>query len=202
MFHDRSLLERCFGGFVLPVLEYWSAVWCSAANTHLKLLDSAVSGAWFLTGGVFECDIAHRRSVAVMCMLYKIRCNPVHPLNGAAGYTQPHKCRLHAVLWSHISTLMHCLAAEPRSTAGLSFPLQCPSGMILLTPYLMVWDWSGFKSRANAFFIGLRCSILTIIFYSFSLSLLSVNRLVLWGWGVQTDRVYITLSQPCTADLF
>ena len=48
-----------------------------------KLLHRAVSGARFLTGGVFECDIAHRRSVAVLCMLYEIRCNPVHPLNGA-----------------------------------------------------------------------------------------------------------------------
>ena len=69
-----------FRGFVLPVLEYCSAVWCSAADTHLKLLDRAVS-ARFLTGGVFECDISRRRSVAVLCMLYKIRCNPVHPLN-------------------------------------------------------------------------------------------------------------------------
>ena len=83
MFHDRSLLGRCFRGFVLPVLEYCSAVLCSAANTHLKLLDQAVSGARFLTGGVFECDISHRRSVAVLCMLYKIRCKPVHFLNGA-----------------------------------------------------------------------------------------------------------------------
>ena len=41
-----------------------------------------------------------------------------------------------------------------------------------------------------------------IVFYSFSFSLLSVYRLVLWGWGLRTDRVYITLSQPCTADLF
>ena len=70
-------------GFVLSVLEYYSAVWCSAADTHLKLLDLSVSGARSLTGGVFECDISHRRSVAVLCMLYKIRCNPVHPLNGA-----------------------------------------------------------------------------------------------------------------------
>ena len=83
VFHDRSLLGRCFRGFVLPVLEYYSAVWCSAADTHLKLLDRAVSDAWFQTGGVFECDISHRRSVAVLCMLYKIMCNPVHPLNGA-----------------------------------------------------------------------------------------------------------------------
>ena len=95
VFHDRSLLGRCFRGFVLPVLEYCSVFWCSAADTHLKLLDRAVSGARFLTGGVFECDISHRRSVAVLCMLYKIRCNPVHPLNGAlpgpyasAGYTR------------------------------------------------------------------------------------------------------------------
>ena len=28
-------------------------------------------------------DIPHRRSVAVLCMLYKIMCNPVKPLNGA-----------------------------------------------------------------------------------------------------------------------
>ena len=41
VFHDRSLLGRCFRGFVLPVLEYCSAVWCSSADTHLKL-DRAV----------------------------------------------------------------------------------------------------------------------------------------------------------------
>ena len=83
VFHDRALLRRCFRGFVLPVLEYCSAVRCSAANTHLKLLDRAVSGARFLTGGVFECDISHRRSAAVLCVLYKIRSNPVLPLYGA-----------------------------------------------------------------------------------------------------------------------
>ena len=69
VFHDRSLLGRCFLGFVLPVLEYCSSVWCSAADTYLELLDCVVSGARFLTGGVFESDIAHRRSVAVLCIL-------------------------------------------------------------------------------------------------------------------------------------
>ena len=57
---------------------------------------------------------------------------------------------------------------------------------------------AGFKSRANAYFFGLSCSIPTIVFYSFSLSLLSAYRLVLWGWGLRTDMVYITLSQPGT----
>ena len=64
---------------------YW-VLFCSlvlGCRYHLKLLDRAVSGARFLTLGVFECDISHRRSVAVLCMLYKISCNPVHPVNGA-----------------------------------------------------------------------------------------------------------------------
>ena len=30
VFHDRALLGRCFRGFGLPVLEYCSAVYCSA----------------------------------------------------------------------------------------------------------------------------------------------------------------------------
>ena len=67
-------------GFVLPVQEYCSAVWCSAADAHLKLLDRVVSGACFIAGGVLNCDLSHRRSVAGLCMLYKIRCNPKHPL--------------------------------------------------------------------------------------------------------------------------
>ena len=45
VFHDRMLIGRCFWDFVLPVLEYCSAVRCSAADTHLKLLDRVVSGA-------------------------------------------------------------------------------------------------------------------------------------------------------------
>ena len=48
------------------------ATLCSAADTHLKLLDCAVSGAWFLTGGEFECDIAHCQSVAVQCTMYDV----------------------------------------------------------------------------------------------------------------------------------
>ena len=39
------------GSFVLPVLEYCSAVWCSAADSHLNPLESC-QGAAFLAGGV------------------------------------------------------------------------------------------------------------------------------------------------------
>ena len=106
---------------------------------------------------------------------------------------------LHAVLWSHIGTLMHRVAAEPCSTAGLFS--RCPSGTISLIPYSMVWDWR--VSRAEPML--LYWPKLLYPYYSllhFFPSLLSVYRLVLWGWGLRTDKVYITLSQPCTADLF
>ena len=51
VFQDRSLLVRCFRGFVLPVLEYCHAVWCLAADTHLKLLERVVSSASFFNWG-------------------------------------------------------------------------------------------------------------------------------------------------------
>ena len=60
-----------------------SAVWCSAADTHIILLDREVSGVRFLTEGVFECNIAPRQPVAVLYMLYKICCNPMHLLYDA-----------------------------------------------------------------------------------------------------------------------
>ena len=126
--------------------------------------------------------------------------NPVHPLNGAlpGPYVQ---CGLREVLWLHIDTPMHRITAESLSTAELLFPSLCPTGTIFLTSYLMVWDW--LVSRAGPMLlIGPSCKIPTVVFYSFSLSLLSTYRLVLWGWGLRTDRVYITLSQPCTADIF
>ena len=64
-------------------MEYCSAVWCSAADSHLKLLDRVVRSAVFLAGGVLECNLAHRRSVAELCMLFKIKSSPMHPLSGA-----------------------------------------------------------------------------------------------------------------------
>ena len=140
MFHDRSLLGRCFRGFVRPVLEYRSAVWCSAADTHLKLLDHAVSGAWFLTGGVFECDIGHSRSVAILYMLYKIGCNMVHPLNCALpGPYVPVRVTRFALV-AHRYTYV-----PPRSRISQhqrTFILLLVSlWNDLANPYSMVWEW-------------------------------------------------------------
>ena len=80
--HDRLLFGRCFKGFVLRVLEDRSAVWCSAADTHLKLLDSVVSGASFLTGVCLSVTlhivdlwmyyVCYTRSGAPRCTLFMV----------------------------------------------------------------------------------------------------------------------------------
>ena len=60
------------------------------------------------------------------------------------------QCGLRVVLWSHISTLMHCLAAEPRSIARLFIPFLVSLWNDFANP---VFDGVGlvcFKTRANA----------------------------------------------------
>ena len=149
VFHDRSLLGRCFQGFVLPVFQYCSAVWCSAADTHIKLLDRAVSGARFLTGSVFECDISHRRSVAVLYMLYKIRCNPVHPLNSVLpGPYVP-------VLVTRGTLVAHRFTYAPPRCRTLQYsrifiPFSVSLWNDLANPVFDGVGLAGFKSRANA----------------------------------------------------
>ena len=83
VFHDQSLILKSFWSFVLPVLEYCSVVWYSAPDSHLKLLDRVVRSAGFQAGCVLECNIAHRRSVAELSMLFQIKSNPMHPLSDA-----------------------------------------------------------------------------------------------------------------------
>ena len=103
-------------------LEYCSAVWCSDADTHLKLLDRVVSGACFSAGGVLNCDLSRRRSVAVLCMLYKIRCNPKQPLCGALPVPYVPVRVTRGVLFAHRCTFAppRC---RPRSTHDFYSPL-------------------------------------------------------------------------------
>ena len=192
VFHDRSLLERCFRGFVLPVLEYCSAVCCSSADTHLKLLDRSVSITRFLTGGVFECDITHRRSVAVLCMLFKIRCNPRHQLNDAlpGPYVPLRVTRGALVAHRYTYAIPRCRTSQFRRT----FVLLSVSLWNDLADPVFGCVGGGFQDQGRCFFIGLSCSIPTIVFYYFSLSLLSVYLLVLYALGLRTNRVHTTLS--------
>ena len=112
------------------------------------------------------------------------------------------QCGLHAVLWSHIGTLMHRLAAERCSAAGHLFPSRCPSGTILsLWNNIRRCGIGGFQEQGQCFFIGLSCSI-PILLSSTHFPFLFFLSICLYCGGLRTDRVYITLSQPCTADPF
>ena len=59
---------------------------------------------------------------------------------------------------------------------------------------------AGFKSRSNAFLLAQQ--LLLFCLHMFSLSLFFLYRLVVWVWGLWTNRVSIFLSRPCIANLF
>ena len=156
---DRLLIERCFWGFVLPALEYCSAVWCSAADTHLQLLGRVVSGAGFLAGGVFNCNISHRRSVAVLCMLYKIGCNPKHPLCGSLPvlYVLIRVTRGALIAHRYTYVPLRCRISQYRRTL---IPLSVSLWNDLVDPVFDGVGLAGFKSRSNAFLLAYSCSLL------------------------------------------
>ena len=138
---------KCFRGLVFPILEYCSAVWCSAADTHLRLSDRLVSGASVLAVGVLGCNISHRRSVAVLCMLHKIRSYPMHPLYGAlpvtflsvrvtpgtlAGRSSVFSSTSSLKKWFHSTFTQYHRTFIPHSVS--------PYATILMTAWSTIWD--------------------------------------------------------------
>ena len=118
-----------------------------------KLLDRAVSGARFLTGGVFECDIAHRRCVSVLCMLYNIRCNSVHPLNGALrGSYVPVRVTRGALIVHRYTYARPCCRTSQYSRTFVS--LSVSLCYYLTNPVFDGVGLAGFKSRANSFLLA------------------------------------------------
>ena len=134
---------------------------------------------------VYRCDSALRRSVVVLCMLYKIRHNLLQLLNGALAEPYVQVQDTLDALVAHRYTYV-----APRcSTAVLLLTFQFPSGTILLTLYSMVWDW--WVSTAGPMLFNLHKLFYPYycLLYYFFIFLLSVYRFVLWGWGICTDRV-------------
>ena len=153
VFHDRSLLPRSLWRFVLPALEYCSALWCSAADSHLTLLDRVVRCAGFLAGGVLDCNLVHHRSVAELCMLFKIKSNPMHPLSGALPLPYVPARVTRGALFSH-----RHLFATPRCTTSQYCRTFVPLSVSLWNyhsdPVFDGVGLAGFKSRANAFLLA------------------------------------------------
>ena len=128
-------------------------MWCSAADTHLKLLYRVVSGACFLAGGMLNCVLSHRRSVAVFCMLYKIRCNPKHPLCAAlpVPYVPVRVTRGALIAHRYSFASSRCRTSQHHRTfIFLSVSLWND----LVDPVFDGVGLAGFKSRSNAFFLA------------------------------------------------
>ena len=146
VFHDRSLLLRSFWSIVLPVLEYCSAVWCSATDSHLKPLGRVVRGAGFLADGVLEGNLAHRRSVAELCMIFKIKSNPL-PL----PYVPERVTRGALVADRHSFAPPRCRTSQyRRSFVTLSVSLWNDLSDLVFDGVGL----AGFKSRTNAFLLA------------------------------------------------
>ena len=82
VFGNETVLLHCFNSFILPCLEYCAPVWSSAADSHLKLLDSSLSTIKFLLPNL-KIDLWHRRLISSLCMLHKVYYCLAHPLHAS-----------------------------------------------------------------------------------------------------------------------
>ena len=105
----------------------------------IKLLNGVVRNGSFLAGGVLECNLAHRRSVAKLCMLFKIKSNLMHSLNGAlplAFVSELVTRGAYGCSYRRITRSRTILF-----TAGHLCLSQYLNGASLMTLCLMMWDW-------------------------------------------------------------
>ena len=104
IFVDTSVLLRCYFPFVLPILEYCSPVWGSAAECHLQLVELQVYSVARLCSDQSFLSVCHRRRVAGLSMLYKVNSNSNNWLFGelpsASTWVRHTELRPHLILWS------------------------------------------------------------------------------------------------------
>ena len=74
------MLLRCCYEFDLPILEYCSPVWGSAAECHLQLLERQVYAVARLCPDQTFLSLCPRRHIGALCMLYKVNSNSNHCL--------------------------------------------------------------------------------------------------------------------------
>ena len=107
----------------------------------------------FLTGGVFECDLAHRQSMAELCMLHKIRCNSMHPLYGAlpVPYVPVRVIRGTVIAHRYTYAPPRCRTSQYRRTF---IPWSVSLWNDLGDPVFDGVGLAGLKSRVNAFLLA------------------------------------------------
>ena len=121
----------------------------------------------------------HSRSVVVLSMLFKIKSNPMHHLSGALPLPYVPARVTCGALVAHIGTRLRLLSVELLSTVETLCPSQCLFGMILVTVYLMVWDWRVLRAESM-----LSCWLnLLLLFVSYCFLFFFLPWVGCVGWG-------------------
>ena len=119
-------------------------------------------------------------------MLFKIKSNPVHPWSGALPlpYVPARVTRGALVAHRHSFAPPRCRTSQYRRSFS---PLSVSLWNNLSYPVFDGVGLADLKSRANAFMLAWS----TLSFLSTTvLSYSSFRGLVVWGWGLWTDRVF------------
>ena len=127
---------------------------------------------------MFECDIAHHPSVAVLSMLYQIRCNPMHPLSGAipGTYVPVRATRGPLVADRYTYSIPHYRTSQYRRNFKL---ISVSLWNDLADPVFDGVELVDFNSRANAFLLSYAAlSVLSSQFFPFSSFCLCVG--IVW----------------------
>ena len=153
VYDDVSVLRRCFFSFILPSLEYCSAVWSSAASCHLSLLDRVVHSASTLCSSEDLVDLSVRRDVAGLCMFYKIYHNLHHPLNDVVS------APLRRVRQTRAAEMAHDFEVRPLKCRTAQFERCFVNSMGRIWNSLpdVVFDGGsldGFKRATNRWLVG------------------------------------------------
>ena len=102
----------------------------------------------FLSGSVLHCNLAHRRTVAMLRMLFKVKSNPVHPLNGALPLPYVPKRVTRGAMVAHRYSFAppSCRISQCRWTF---MPIsQCLCETILMPLRSMMWDWQVLREES------------------------------------------------------
>ena len=100
-FVDTSMQLHCYFAFVLPILEYCSPMWGSAAECHLQLLEHQVYWGARLGPDQSFLLLCHWRCVAGLSMLYEVNVLSNYCLFSELPYASIRVCHTHAVATAH-----------------------------------------------------------------------------------------------------
>ena len=151
IFGDDAVSSTCLRCFVMPLLEYCTPVWGSAAASHLNLLDRIVRMGDGLCG-IRNLDLSHRRTVGSLSLLYKITENTAHSLHPSlpVPFCAVRETRATALLHEWAFKLSHCRTFQ---FARCFIPNTVKLWNSLPASVFAVDSLNCFKSRVNRYLL-------------------------------------------------